>query len=115
MTDGVKSSENDRWTFGGSDQTPGLDVEGVTDVVEAVAVDEILTCMAELVQGVCEKAEGRTRESLEPVEYSRSSMSSSSSVDESDSSSSLAVVAAECMVAILAGPVSPDGLFGATS
>ena len=42
MMCGVKWSENDLWTFGGSDQTPGLGAE-VAEVVETVAVDEILT------------------------------------------------------------------------
>jgi hypothetical protein len=46
MAYGMKDSENDRRTFGGSDQTPGLDVEDAT-VVEGVDVDEILTCMVE--------------------------------------------------------------------
>ena len=42
MMRGVKWSENDRWTFGGSDRTPGLGVD-VTETAEVVAVDEILT------------------------------------------------------------------------
>jgi hypothetical protein len=48
MTDGAKCSENDRWTFRGSDQTPGLCLEDAVEVVEAVVVDEILTCIGEL-------------------------------------------------------------------
>ena len=36
------AQQNDLWTFGGSDQTPGLGAE-VAEVVETVAVDEILT------------------------------------------------------------------------
>ena len=45
MTHGTKSSENDHWTCGGSDRTPGLDVEDVMEVAEVVVVDEILTCI----------------------------------------------------------------------
>ena len=53
MTHGMKSLENDRCTFGGSDRTPRLGVEAVTDVVEAAVTDEMLTCIRErLVQGV---------------------------------------------------------------
>jgi len=47
MMHGVKSSENDRWTFGGSDQTPGLGIEDLPEVAETAVVDEILTCIAE--------------------------------------------------------------------
>ena len=47
MAHGAKCSENDRWTFGGSDRTPGLGVEDVTEVAETVVADEILTCMVE--------------------------------------------------------------------
>lgn len=53
MADGVKCSENDRWTFWGSDRTPGLDVDDVAGVMEVFVVDEMLTCKAEkLVQYV---------------------------------------------------------------
>ena len=45
MTHGTKSLENDRWTCGGSDRTPGLDVEDVMEVAEVIVVDEILTCI----------------------------------------------------------------------
>jgi hypothetical protein len=46
MAHGIKDSENDRRTFGGSDQTPGLDVEDATGM-GGVDIDEMLTCMVE--------------------------------------------------------------------
>ena len=113
MICGAKWSENGRWTFGGSDRTPGLDVD-VTLVVEEVVADEILTCVTEqLVRRVCERVGVRTRESLEPAELnSRSSVTSSSSVNVLGSSASLEVVVAGRAVADLDVPASPDGLFG---
>jgi hypothetical protein len=42
MMHGVKCSENNRWKFGGSDRTPGLNVD-VTEVLEDIVVDEMLT------------------------------------------------------------------------
>jgi hypothetical protein len=54
---GVKSSENDRWTCGGSDRTPGLGAD-LTEVVEVVVVDEMLTCVVGLVS-VNDIGEGR--------------------------------------------------------
>jgi hypothetical protein len=42
MMCGAKCSENDHWTFGGSERTPGLEADA-TEVVEVVVVDEILT------------------------------------------------------------------------
>ena len=45
MMHGTKSSENDRCTFGGSDQTPSLSVEAVATVVAAVVVDDMVTCI----------------------------------------------------------------------
>ena len=46
MTCGVNWSENDCWTFGGSDETTGHSVD-VTEVVEVVVVDEMPTHMVE--------------------------------------------------------------------
>ena len=46
MTHGANWSENDCWTFGGSDRTPGHGVD-VTEVVEVIVVDEMLTYMVE--------------------------------------------------------------------
>ena len=45
MMHGTKSLENDRCTFGGSDQTPSLGVEAVATVVAAVVVDDMVTCI----------------------------------------------------------------------